>query len=185
MHHSLKLYSRNRELFLKCYIFLAGWTRIPVIGKLVRAVANLYGKNVSSGYLLTLKEAAQIIDLSQGVALGPCTCRAVFRNCDKPIDTEIMIGLSRNIFLHERPQDYREITRQEAMDVLRQCHRSGLVHTIIKCRKDFYAICNCCSCCCVPLRLNRQYGIGNALARNKDIVGEFKASVYRLSGESR
>jgi len=31
MHHSLKLYSRYRELALKYYIFQARWTRIPLI----------------------------------------------------------------------------------------------------------------------------------------------------------
>ncbi len=174
MHHSLKLYSRYRESFLRYYIFQAKWTRIPLIGGLVRAVANLYGQKGSRAYRLTPEEANEIVDLAEGLALGPCTCRTVFHNCDKPINTEIMVGLSRNIFLQERPHDYREITRQEAKEILRQCHQSGLIHTIVKCREDFYAICNCCSCCCVPLRLNRQYGIGNALTRNNDIIRDFK-----------
>ncbi len=174
MHHSLRLYSRYRELFLRYYIFQAKWTRIPLVGKVVRRVANLYGKKVSRAYRLTLDEANEIVDISEGLALGPCTCRAVFRNCDNPINTEIMVGLSRNIFIDERPHDYREITKQEAKDILRQCHQSGLIHTIVKCRQDFYAICNCCSCCCVPLRLSRKYGIGNALTKNNDIIREFK-----------
>ena len=174
MHHSLRLYSRYRQLFLRYYIFQAKWTRIPLIGKVVRRVANLYGKRVSRAYLLTLDEANEIVDLSEGLALGPCTCRTVFGNCHNPINAEIMVGLSRNVFIEERPQEYQEITKQEAQDILRQCHQSGLIHTIIKCRQDFYAICNCCSCCCVPLRLNKNYGIGNALTRNNDIVREFK-----------
>ena len=170
MHHSLRLYSRYRELFLRYYIFQAKWTRIPLIGRVVRRVANLYGKKASKAYLLTLDEANEIVDSSEGLALGPCTCRAVFRNCNNPINTEIMLGLNRNIFMEERPHDYREITKQEAKDVLRQCHQNGLIHTIVKCRRDFYAICNCCSCCCVPLRLNKKYGIDNALTRNDDII---------------
>ncbi len=174
MHHSLRLYSRYRELLLRYYIFQAKWTRIPLVGRVVRKVANIYGKKVSSAYLLTPDEANEIVDLSEGLALGPCTCRTVFRNCDKPVNTEIMVGLSRNIFMEERPYDYREITKQEAKDILRQCHQSGLIHTIVKCRQDFYAICNCCSCCCVPLRLNKKYGIGNALKKSDDIISEFK-----------
>jgi len=176
MHHSMRLYSRYRELTLKYYIFQAKWTRIPVIGRLVRTVANLYGNKASAAYLLTLEEASEIVDLAEGLALGPCTCRTVFHNCDKPINTEIMLGLGRNIFMQERPHDYREITRQEAKEILRQCHQDGLIHTIVKCRDNFYAICNCCSCCCVPLRLNKLYGIGNALVRNKDIVREFQVA---------
>jgi hypothetical protein len=78
------------------------------------------------------------------------------------------------VFLAERPDEYRDITRDEAKEVLRECHRRGLIHTIIKCRNDFYAICNCCNCCCVPLRLNKRYGIGKALARSADIVEEFR-----------
>jgi hypothetical protein len=174
MHHSVRVYSRYRELFLRYYIFQAKWTRIPLLGRGIRKMANIYGKKGSSAYLLTFDEVNEIVDNSEGLALGPCTCRVVFGNCDNPINAEIMVGLSRNIFIEERPHDYREITKQEAKDILRQCHQNGLIHTIIKCRQDFYAICNCCSCCCVPLRLKKEYGIGNALVRSDDIVREFK-----------
>lgn len=174
MHHSLRLYSRYRELFLRYYIFQAKWSRIPLIGGVVRRVANLYAKKVSGAFLITLSEANEIVDISEGLALGPCTCRAVFHNCDNPINTEIMVGLSRGIFSEERPHEYREISKQEAKAVLSQCHRKGLIHTIVKCRRDFYAICNCCACCCVPLRLNKKYGIGNALTKNDNILRQFK-----------
>jgi len=183
MHHSLRLYSRYRELFLRFYVFLAKLTRIPLLGRVVRKAANIYGKKGSCAYLCTSNEANEIIDNSEGLALGPCTCRVVFGNCDNSKNTEIMVGFSRNIFIEERPNDYREITKQEAKDILRQCHQNGLIHTIVKCRQDFYAICNCCSCCCVPMRLKKDYGIGNALIRSDDIVREFKTR--RLSNQGK
>jgi len=124
--------------------------------------------------VLTLEEAYQIVDSSEGLALGPCTCRAVFHNCDNVIDAEIMVGLGRNAFVSTRPDDYRVITREEAKSVLKRCHEGGLIHTLIKCRQDFYALCNCCPCCCVPLRLKQDYGIGNALTRGSEIVQEFR-----------
>ena len=176
MHHSLRLYSRHRELFLRYYIAQAKWTRIPLIGRLVRKAANLYGARQSGAYLLTPDEASVIVDNAGWLAVGPCTCRAVFHNCDNPLNTEIMVGLGRNVFIEERPHDYREITREEAKDILEECHRRGLIHTVVRCRQAFYAICNCCSCCCVPLRLNKRYGIGNALARSDDIVRQFVES---------
>ncbi len=174
MHHSLQLYSRYRKLFLRYYIFQARWTRIPLVGRLVRKVANTYGNKASGAYLLTLNEAKEIVDSSEGLAVGPCTCRTVFGNCNNQIRSEIMVGLSRNIFMEERPHDYQEITREEAKSILEQCHRNGLIHTIVRCRRDFYAICSCCACCCVPLRLKKEYGIGSALMRSDDIVGEFR-----------
>jgi hypothetical protein len=182
MHHSLKfydsyplrLYSRYRELVLRFYMFGTMMTRLPLLGGLVRMVANLYGRKMERGYLLTLSEAEQAVDIAEGLAVGPCTCRTVFHNCDNPVQAEIMLGLTRNVFINERPQDYREITREEARDILRECHSRGLIHAIIKCRQDFYAICNCCSCCCVPLRMSKRYGIGNAISRNSDIIREFR-----------
>ena len=174
MHHTLRLYSRHREFALKFYMFWAKWTRIPLIGTLVRGVANAYGRNMEGGYLLTTNEAEEIVDIAEEVVVGPCSCREVFGNCDNPMNTEIMLGLNGNVFIEERPDDYREITKEEAKEILRQCHQRGLIHTIIKCRQDFYAICNCCSCCCVPLRLSKQYGIGNAAARGGDIVRDFR-----------
>ena len=141
----------------------------------MRKVARAYAKKGSSAYLLTPDEANEIVDNAEGLALGPCTCRVVFRNCDNPINAEIMVGLTRNIFIEQRPHDYKEITKGEAKDILRQCHQRGLIHTIVKCGRDFYAICNCCTCCCVPMRLKKDYGIGNALVRSDDVVREFKA----------
>jgi hypothetical protein len=129
---------------------------------------------VSNAYLLTLNEASEIVDNSEGVALGPCTCRTVFKNCDNPINVELMIGHSRNMFGELGPDEFREITKEEAKDILKQCHQRGLIHSIVKWQHDFYAICNCCSCCCVPLRLNKKYGIGDALIRNPNIVADLK-----------
>ncbi len=174
MHHSLPFYRKNEGLSLRYYMFQASWTKIPLIGALVRMVANLYGKKRSAAYLLTLEEANEIVDSSATLALGPCACRTVFKNCQNSINTEIIVGLDGNAFIEERPQDYREITRDEAKQLLQECHRHGLIHTIIKWHQNFYAICNCCSCCCVPLRLRKEYGIGNALVRSGGIVEQFR-----------
>jgi len=46
--------------------------------------------------------------------VGPCTCREVFKNCDNPINVEIMLGVSSKVFVTEKPEDYREITSDEA-----------------------------------------------------------------------
>ncbi|MFC2009845.1 ferredoxin-like protein [Chloroflexota bacterium] len=174
MHHSLRIYSRYREWILRYYIFQSKWTKIPLVGKLVRWLANKFGENVEQGYLLTASEAEAIIDCSVKLALGPCTCRAVFKNCENPVYAEIMVGCTQDVFIEQRPHDYREITKQEAKEILIECRQKGLIHTIMKFQKSFYAMCNCCDCCCVPLRLRNKYGIGNALKRHKDIVGEFK-----------
>ena len=174
MHHTLRFYGRHRWGILRFYMFWARWTRIPLLGRLVRLIANSYGRNLHGACLLTPAEAESLVDIAEGLALGPCDCRRVFRNCDNPVDAEILLGPSRHAFLEAMPHDSREITREAAREILRDGHHRGLVPTVVRCRGDFYAICNCCTCCCVPLRLSRQYGIGKALVRHRDIVQEFK-----------
>ena len=174
MHHTLRFYSRYRESVLRFYMFGARLTRIPLLGRLVRWVANTWGNNLEGAYVLTPDEAAEVVDASEKLMVGPCTCRQVYHNCDNPINVEIMLSLDANIFVEERPDEYREISKEEAKEILRDCHQRGLIHNIVRCRGDFYAICNCCSCCCVPLRLRNQYGIGSALGRRNDIVKVFR-----------
>jgi hypothetical protein len=91
------------------------------------------------------------------------------------VEAEIMLGKGDNPFVAGRPENYRKITIEEARSALEGFRKQGLVSTVIKCNEAFYAICNCCSCCCVPLRLKNDYGIGKAATRSPDIVGEFKA----------
>ena len=174
MHHTLRLYSRYREGILRWYMFGAKCTRIPLLGRLARGIANAYGKNVEGAYLITTAEAQAIVDSAAGVAVGPCTCRSVFHNCDHPVNVEILLGPTRHIFTEHMPEESREITGEEARRILADSHERGLIHTVIRCRDNFYAICNCCTCCCVPLRLSKHYGIGKALVRHPDIVGEFR-----------
>jgi len=153
---------------------LAKLINIPLLGRAVRWVANTWGLHEHHGYFLTLREAEQIIDASKNVALGPCSCRQVFHNCDAPIMSEIIVGAGVEVFSQIRANGFKEISKEEAKEVLRQCHQKRLTHTVVKCRQHFYAICNCCSCCCVPLRLKQEYRVGNALVRNKEVVKDFQ-----------
>ncbi|MCX8125662.1 MAG: ferredoxin-like protein [Dehalococcoidia bacterium] len=175
IHHTLRIYSRYREHFLRYYIWQAKWTRLPVVGQLVRWLANKYGETRHAAYLLTPSEALEVVALSPRVYLGPCTCREVFHNCDNPLEAEILLVKGYNPFLEGREARYRQLTVAEAKEILDAMRQRGLLSTIIKCNGDFYAICNCCVCCCVPLRLRNEFGIGRALTRASDIIGEFKA----------
>jgi hypothetical protein len=176
MHHTLRFYGRNRHLTLRLYMSLAKLTRIPLAGRLVRRIANLYGQTGHGGFAISLSEAEQIVDASQNVSLGPCSCRQVFHNCDTPIMNEIVLGNSPEEYA-DKSKQFRQISKEEAKEILRQAHRNRLTQGIMRCGHHFYAICNCCSCCCVPTRLREKYGIGAAFRRSKNVVQEFKNSL--------
>ncbi len=174
MHHSLHLYGKHQHRLIHLYISLAGWSKIPVIGWFVKAVANTYARLGHSGYYLSLVEAEKIVDLSENVALGPCSCREEFHNCDKAIMSEIVLSQGvRSVYI-DRQKEFRTVSKDEAKAVLRQAHAEKLTHSIMRCGKHFYAICNCCNCCCVPTRLRHDYGIGRALVRNPHVVADFE-----------
>ncbi|MFC1994743.1 ferredoxin-like protein, partial [Chloroflexota bacterium] len=165
MHHTLRFYGKHVNGFLRLYMLLAGLTRVPVLGLVVRWLANSYGNGAHSGFVLTLEEAERIVDAATSIALGPCSCRRTFVNCDNPMNVEILVGLGAEVFAHIGRDGFEMISRESAKEILQLCYKGNLVHTLVRCRGDFYAICNCCSCCCVPLRLRRNYGIGYALVR--------------------
>lgn len=171
MHHSLRLYGRYQNSFLKAYITLAKLRGIPVIGSLVRVVANAYARNGHSGYLLTTAEAEQIIDSAKNLVLGPCSCRQVFHSCDSPIMSELVLGTGIEVF---KGKDFQPVSKARAKEIVQEAHEKRLTHSLMSCGHHFYALCNCCDCCCVPTRLRQKYGIGQALTRNKNIVSEFR-----------
>jgi hypothetical protein len=174
MHHSLRFYGQNQHRLIHLYMDLARLTKIPVIGPLARGVANLYARLGHSGYYLTIAEAEQIIDAADSVSLGPCSCRQEFKNCSHPIMSEIVLGKGGREVYASRAKEFRSITRVEAKEVLRQSHARRLTQSIMRCGNHYYAICSCCTCCCVPGRLKNQFGVGRALIRNPNVVVDFQ-----------
>jgi hypothetical protein len=174
MHHTLRLYGKHQHRLIHLYISLAGLIRVPLIGKMVRWVANTYAVHGHSGYYLTLAEAEQIVDIANSVSLGPCSCRREFHNCHHPVMSEIVLGNGSSEIYTARSKEFRQVSREEAKEILRQAHKDRLTQSIMRCGDNFYALCNCCNCCCVPSRLRQQYGVGKALVRNVNVVRDFQ-----------
>ena len=173
MHHALRFYSAHSEIVIRMYMFGAKFTRLPVVGRLVKVLMNWYAVTQHAAWFLTPEEAKKVIDAATSIALGDCTCRKVFKNCSNPIRTDIVIGIGYNVFTEVRTDEYEEITKEEAKKIIDDCSKRRLVQSLMKCRDDVYAICNCCPCCCVPLRLRRDYGIKNVWSKDKSVLDNF------------
>jgi hypothetical protein len=179
MHHSLRLYGQHQHRLIHLYISLAKLTKIPLLGFVVRGVANIYGRLGHSGYYLTLSEAEQIIDFSRTVSLGPCSCRHEFHQCDNPVMSEIILGNGSEEIYASRVKEFHPISKEEAKQVVRAAHANKLTQSIMRCGGHFYALCNCCTCCCVPTRLRQQYGIQLAVVRNPAVVEDYRQQTLR------
>ncbi|MBT8346814.1 MAG: 4Fe-4S binding protein [Desulfofustis sp.] len=90
-----------------------------------------------------------------------CPCRSVRENPCMPLDVCLIIGepFASFMFDHHGPHKARAITQQEALDILEQENKRGHVaHAFFKdvMLDRFYAICNCCSCCCGAMQAQRR-----------------------------
>ena len=81
-----------------------------------------------------------------------CPCRAIRDNPCEPLDVCLIVGEPFASFVAEHhDRRSRWISQEEAVQILREERDRGHVsHAFFKdaMLERFYAICNCCSCCC-------------------------------------
>lgn len=93
------------------------------------------------------------------IAVLECPCRSARENPCLPLDVCLIIGEPFASFVVEHhPEKARRITPQEAVEILQAEDERGHVHHAFF--KDamlnrFYAICNCCACCCGAMQAQR------------------------------
>jgi len=97
----------------------------------------------------TYDDAYEILKDEEMIAVADCSCRAqrkVFdKACGSLLETCIMVGPMAQYYLENKMG--REITLQEAMEIISACHEQGLVTQTQSTTRPFM-ICNCCKCCC-------------------------------------
>lgn len=100
-----------------------------------------------------------ILDNPNDLALMRCPCRASALNPCAPLDVCIIVGQPFVDFVCEHhPEKTRRITPQEAVSVVEQAQKRGHVtHAFFKeaVLGRYYAICNCCACCCGAMQAHR------------------------------
>ena len=95
------------------------------------------------------------------VAVYECGCRHARTNPCQPTQVCMVIGQPFvGVVLEHNPQSSRRLTQSEALELLREEHERGHLHSAWF--KDvllnrFYAICNCCKCCCAGIEAMRKY----------------------------
>lgn len=89
------------------------------------------------------------------IAVWDCSCRATKENPCKPIDVCLIVGEPFASFvLEHKTNNARKISQEEAVEIIKAEDDRGHIHTAWF--KDamgdrFYAICNCCKCCCAAM----------------------------------
>ncbi len=114
------------------------------------------------------EQAAALIEGAKSWAVRDCICRTqqqlVGRGCDAPLESCLIFAPVEGVF-SEGGVD-RPITKEEALQILRETEEAGLVHTVANHRDGHNYICNCCTCCCGILRRVAEFSVPTAIARS-------------------
>jgi len=91
-----------------------------------------------------------VIDQADVLAVGHCPCRIIYRlngrTCTHPTEVCIKFNdLARYVIDQGLA---REITREEAWEIIRLAEEAGLVHFVDNTEKNIQHNCNCCGCAC-------------------------------------
>ncbi len=103
--------------------------------------------------IIPFKSARDIIlNNPEQIVTLQCPCRATKQNPCMPLDVCLVIGEPfASFILDHHPRKSRKISSVEAEQILEQAkERNNVHHAFFKEEMlgRFYAICNCCSCCC-------------------------------------
>jgi Pyruvate/2-oxoacid:ferredoxin oxidoreductase delta subunit len=102
-------------------------------------------------HVLNMENVKRILSSARKISVMDCGCRTIYGHCDAPLN--VCLDLNEVAERHMAIGWAREITLDEALDILERTHEAGLVHMAYG-HGEFYepgvinSVCSCCSCCC-------------------------------------
>jgi len=111
-------------------------------------------KNIASDLvLLPFHKIKEDIMSARRIAVTECVCRkeAVLtgEGCDHPSEACLSFGVAAEYYIENGTG--QEVTAEEAIEIVEEADRSGLVHAGAN-TKHLSNICNCCPCCCASMK---------------------------------
>ncbi len=101
--------------------------------------------------VFTFEMMEGVIEKVNVIALVHCPCRATAhlvgkKRCDHSLENCIKYDDLAEYLIEKNIG--REITKKEALEVIRRSEEAGLVHLVDNAREGIKHTCNCCGCCC-------------------------------------
>lgn len=112
--------------------------------------------DVDKSQILAYQDVEQIITeagkTENNIAVLPCTCRTMSMmlksspECERPVENCLLFGAATRFTVEQGIGRY--INTEEALAILKQAEKEGLVHISQNTYDRQGFICNCCPCCC-------------------------------------
>ncbi|MGA6926772.1 MAG: 4Fe-4S binding protein [Desulfosarcina sp.] len=136
---------------------ITGWWLREYAEKIAPVVENI--KNDPDAYqqikqkdFLLLEEALAQVEAAEFHAVVNCDCRSSTQGCGRMIEACIRLDDGAR-YTVERGLG-RQVTKDECKQIVLATDRDGLMHIGTRQRPGYnlFGFCNCCTCCCFPLR---------------------------------
>ena len=93
----------------------------------------------------------EVIKKARKIAVVHCPCREAARlitesKCTHTLENCIKFNKMADFVLEKGFG--REITKEEALNIIKDTEEEGLIHFVDNCQEEVQHNCNCCSCCC-------------------------------------
>jgi len=177
----LRLMSRYEHIFMRAinYLAMSAWMyRWEFSKEILNRVSRMVMRLIN-GEVLTLDEAREMISRihSEGytVAVGTCPCRRARNQIsdELPNNTDMVFGTWAEEYLDNYPGLYRRLDGEEALELVEDFDRHGLIHQVygFNSREGAaFVLFNCHRDVCVPLLAQKERGYqafrkGRSLAR--------------------
>jgi len=120
--------------------------------------------------VVRLTEAEKILRKATVISLGDCYCRKTKGNCDKPVNTCLVLN-QKVEGMKEWDSSFHEVSVDKALSVLKESHEAGLVHLAFR-NKDgeINMFCSCCDCCCWFLDKLKQFDYHDGVVESSHIA---------------
>ena len=110
---------------------------------------------------LPYQQVSSIIEKGAAFFVNECICKKergiMGAACNKP--HEVCLAISPVAGAEFMLDWGRQISKDEAYQMLHQAEEAGLVHLTSNVASGHTFICNCCACCCLVLRTMNEFGL--------------------------
>lgn len=152
------------ELFEQYYkeSFFQSMTAEPSVHRVI-PVEKTIPVNVD---VMPYEKASTYLDSANAWGVLDCICRIqkklIGEECDHPIEN--CLAFSSKVGAFDRIDTIRSLSKEEALAILDEANKAGLVHSTNNAQQDVTYICNCCTCSCGILRGIAEFGKHSAVA---------------------
>ncbi len=124
--------------------------------------------------VISYEKVSDLIEQNQSFLVNDCICKKekelLGHPCDRPMHVCLALAPVPNVF--KKYPTGKEITKQEAHDLIKMAEEVGLVHLTYNVQGGGFYICNCCKCCCGVLRSINELGIPASMVINSNYYAE-------------